>query len=96
MGKITGFLEYDRQTDPAEQPLDRIEHWKEFHPRLSEADRRQQGARCMECCAPSPVRLPLGGMTLPPAQLGAGVERPALTRGKAPGAERAAEDQQFS
>ena len=24
MGKITGFLEYDRQTDPAEQPLDRI------------------------------------------------------------------------
>ena len=40
MGKITGFLEYDRQTDPAEQPLDRIEHWKEFHPRLSEADRR--------------------------------------------------------
>lgn len=35
MGKITGFLEYDRQTDPAEQPLDRIEHWKEFHPRLS-------------------------------------------------------------
>lgn len=49
MGKITGFLEYDRQTDPAEQPLDRIEHWKEFHPRLSEADRRQQGARCMEC-----------------------------------------------
>ena len=52
MGKITGFLEYDRQTDPAEQPLDRIEHWKEFHPRLSEADRRQQG--CLLYTSPSP------------------------------------------
>ena len=64
MGKITGFLEYDRQTDPAEQPLDRIEHWKEFHPRLSEADRRQQGARCMECGVPfCQSGAALGGMT---------------------------------
>ena len=64
MGKITGFLEYDRQTDPAEQPLDRIEHWKEFHPRLSEADRRQQGARCMECGVPfCQSGATLGGMT---------------------------------
>ncbi len=52
MGKITGFLEYQRQANPAEAPLDRIEHWKEFHPRLQEADRRQQGARCMECGIP--------------------------------------------
>lgn len=64
MGKITGFLEYDRQNDPAEQPLDRIEHWKEFHPRLSEADRRQQGARCMECGVPfCQSGATLGGMT---------------------------------
>ena len=64
MGKITGFLEYDRQTNPAEQPLDRIEHWKEFHPRLSEADRRQQGARCMECGVPfCQSGATLGGMT---------------------------------
>ena len=53
MGKITGFLEYDRQTDPAEQPLDRIEHWKEFHPRLSEADRRQQGPGAWSAVCPS-------------------------------------------
>ena len=52
MGKITGFLEYSRQANPAQAPLDRIEHWKEFHPRLQEADRRQQGARCMECGVP--------------------------------------------
>ena len=52
MGKITGFMEYERQNNPAQAPLDRIEHWKEFHPQLSEADRRQQGARCMECGVP--------------------------------------------
>ena len=60
MGKITGFLEYTRQDNPAQAPQDRIEHWKEFHPQLSEADRRQQGARCMECGVPfcqSGVRL---------------------------------------
>ena len=52
MGKITGFLEYARQPNPAQAPADRVEHWKEFHPRLQEADRRQQGARCMECGVP--------------------------------------------
>ena len=52
MGKTTGFLDYARQNNPAEAPQDRIEHWKEFHPQLSEADRRQQGARCMECGVP--------------------------------------------
>ncbi len=52
MGKVTGFLEYERQNNPAQAPLDRIDHWKEFHPRLSDADRREQGARCMECGVP--------------------------------------------
>ena len=52
MGKITGFMDYQRQGNPAQAPQDRIEHWKEFHPMLSEADRRQQGARCMECGVP--------------------------------------------
>jgi glutamate synthase (NADPH/NADH) small chain len=52
MGKTTGFLEYKRQNNPAESPLDRIEHWKEFHPMLTDAARRQQGARCMECGVP--------------------------------------------
>ena len=52
MGKVTGFLEYSRKNNPAQAPLDRIEHWKEFHPMLTEADRRQQGARCMDCGVP--------------------------------------------
>lgn len=64
MGKITGFMDYGRQENPAQAPLDRIENWKEFHPRLSEADRRLQGARCMECGVPfCQSGAALGGMT---------------------------------
>ncbi len=52
MGKPTGFLEYQRQGDPAQAPLERIGHYDEFHPRLGREDRRCQGARCMECGVP--------------------------------------------
>ena len=52
MGKVTGFMDYQRQNNPAEAPGERIAHWKEFHPQLSEAERRQQGARCMDCGVP--------------------------------------------
>ena len=34
MGKPTGFLEYQRQANPAEDPQARIRHYQEFHPRL--------------------------------------------------------------
>ena len=52
MGKPTGFLEFDRRGNPVEAPLERIKHWNEFHPMLSEEERRKQGARCMECGVP--------------------------------------------
>ena len=52
MGKPTGFLEYDRQGNPGQPPLERIKHWDEFHPMLPEEERRKQGARCMECGVP--------------------------------------------
>lgn len=52
MGKPTGFLEYDRQGNPGETPLERIRHYNEFHPLLGRDDRRKQGARCMECGVP--------------------------------------------
>ena len=52
MGKPTGFLEYTRKGNPAQAPLERIEHWNEFHPMLQEEERRIQGARCMECGVP--------------------------------------------
>jgi glutamate synthase (NADPH/NADH) small chain len=52
MGKITGFLEFernDRHYEPVEQ---RIRHWREFVLPLGEADTRQQAARCMSCGIP--------------------------------------------
>ena len=52
MGKPTGFLEYSRQGNPGQPPLERIQHWNEFHPMLPEEERRKQGARCMECGVP--------------------------------------------
>ena len=52
MGKPTGFLEYSRCGNPAQAPLERIQHFGEFHPRLDREARRRQGARCMECGVP--------------------------------------------
>jgi glutamate synthase (NADPH) small chain len=52
MGKITGFLEFernDRDYEPVEQ---RIRHWREFVLPLPEAETRQQAARCMSCGIP--------------------------------------------
>ncbi len=52
MGKPSGFLEYDRQTNEAIAPKERIKNYKEFHIPLSEEKRREQAARCMECGVP--------------------------------------------
>lgn len=52
MGKATGFLDYERKTAAAEQPLDRIKHFGEFHTPLSLEEQQKQGARCMECGVP--------------------------------------------
>ncbi|MDR0889960.1 MAG: glutamate synthase subunit beta [Oscillospiraceae bacterium] len=64
MGKATGFLDYARRSNPAQEPLARIKHWKEFHPQLPEEARREQGARCMECGVPfCQSGETIGGMT---------------------------------
>jgi glutamate synthase (NADPH/NADH) small chain len=52
MGKITGFLEFereDRRYAPAEE---RVKHWHEFTLPLSETQMRDQAARCMDCGIP--------------------------------------------
>jgi glutamate synthase (NADPH/NADH) small chain len=52
MGKITGFLEFER-TDRRYTPVEeRVKHWKEFVVPLSEKDTRTQAARCMDCGIP--------------------------------------------
>lgn len=52
MGKATGFLEYARQALPAARPEARLNGFSEFHGRLSEQQRREQGGRCMNCGVP--------------------------------------------
>jgi glutamate synthase (NADPH/NADH) small chain len=52
MGKITGFLEYQRLTEASQPPRERITHFREFVGRLSEQEASIQGARCMDCGTP--------------------------------------------
>ena len=52
MGKVTGFLEYDRLDEPHEAPEARKKHYHEFVVRLPNDDARTQGARCMDCGIP--------------------------------------------
>ncbi len=52
MGKDTGFLEYERKVSTADEPKDRIKHFKEFHIMLSIEEQRDQAARCMDCGVP--------------------------------------------
>ena len=52
MGKITGFMEFDRH-DRHYRPVDeRVKHWQEFVVPLSEAETKVQAARCMDCGIP--------------------------------------------
>ena len=52
MGKVTGFLEFERE-DRDYQPVEqRIKHWHEFILPLPEKDIREQAARCMNCGVP--------------------------------------------
>ena len=52
MGKVTGFLEYQRLQEASEAPGTRLKHYKEFVLHLSDADAKTQGARCMDCGIP--------------------------------------------
>ncbi|MEX2618314.1 MAG: glutamate synthase subunit beta [Alphaproteobacteria bacterium] len=52
MGKITGFLEIDRQDRKYAPAADRIRHFKEFVLPVDPAQIAQQGARCMDCGIP--------------------------------------------
>ncbi len=52
MGKVTGFLEFERLTEAAEQVETRVKHYREFVLHLSDQQAAQQGARCMDCGIP--------------------------------------------
>ena len=52
MGKVTGFLEFERHDRGYEPVAERVKTWKEFVVPLSEQDLRDQAARCMNCGIP--------------------------------------------
>jgi glutamate synthase (NADPH/NADH) small chain len=52
MGKITGFLEIEREL-PVRRPVaERLRDWRELEGKLPEDKLQQQGARCMDCGIP--------------------------------------------
>jgi glutamate synthase (NADPH/NADH) small chain len=52
MGKVTGFLEYERAERDYEPVESRIRHWREFVLPLPDDELRTQAARCMDCGVP--------------------------------------------
>jgi glutamate synthase (NADPH) small chain len=52
MGKVTGFLEYQRLQEAAEDRELRKKHYREFVMHLSDEQAGIQGARCMDCGTP--------------------------------------------
>lgn len=52
MGKITGFLEIEREERDYLPVEERVKTWREFVLPLSEKDTRDQAARCMDCGIP--------------------------------------------
>jgi glutamate synthase (NADPH/NADH) small chain len=52
MGKITGFLEFDRQDRTYAPASDRVRHFREFLNPLEDRDVKRQAARCMDCGIP--------------------------------------------
>ena len=52
MGKVTGFLEFERQDHSYERVEDRIRHFREFTLPLKDSGLSKQGARCMDCGIP--------------------------------------------
>ncbi|MFN9195572.1 MAG: glutamate synthase subunit beta, partial [Pseudomonadota bacterium] len=52
MGKVTGFLEYERLEEGYEPVPRRVRTWKEFVITLTAEQAKVQGARCMDCGTP--------------------------------------------
>ena len=52
MGKVKGFMEYQRALPADREPLERIKDWQEFHKEMPQSELQNQGARCMDCGTP--------------------------------------------
>ena len=52
MGKLTGFMEYQRETPAKRSPEERLQDWEEFYQEPGEELLHRQSARCMDCGVP--------------------------------------------
>ena len=52
MGKVTGFIEVERKTEPYREPMIRIADYGELYTEHDEKHLRSQGSRCMDCGVP--------------------------------------------
>lgn len=52
MGKITGFMEFDRDTPPVRDPKERINDFNEIYQEQDNELVNRQAARCMDCGVP--------------------------------------------
>jgi glutamate synthase (NADPH) small chain len=52
MGKVTGFMEFERQEESYLPPDTRVKNYKEFVLHLTDEAAHLQGARCMDCGIP--------------------------------------------
>ena len=52
MGKLTGFMEFERLREASEAPEARKKHYHEFIRHLADQEATVQGARCMDCGTP--------------------------------------------
>jgi len=52
MGKVTGFMEFERIEEGYKPVSERLKHYKEFVVGLDDAQASKQAARCMDCGTP--------------------------------------------
>jgi glutamate synthase (NADPH/NADH) small chain len=52
MGKVTGFLEIEREQPTRRKVEERLQDWFEVYEPFPEEKQREQGARCMDCGIP--------------------------------------------
>ena len=52
MGKVTGFLEIEREQPARRKIEERLQDWFEVYQPFPEEKQREQGARCMDCGVP--------------------------------------------
>ena len=52
MGKVTGFMEFQRQKESYLPAASRVKNYKEFTLQLNDEQAKTEGARCMDCGTP--------------------------------------------